>query len=206
MARGASRRSGIPDFTAAYFDQTGLYAFGRQAQAIHWDAAQLALSLTPLVPVEALAPILDRFPAIYERALAAAMLARLGVAPRGEEADIALADAMTRALRQCTVTIDRFFFDWRGGARRGPSPDDAAYDHPVFRPFVEAVAAYRAAATTDHPYWSDPAPCSMAIEEVEAIWAPIAETRRLVPLRDQGRRNPQNGRRAGFCARLDQSL
>ncbi len=163
------------DFTAAYFDQTGLYAFGRQAQAIHWDAAQLALSLTPLVSVEALAPILDRFPAIYERALAAAMLARLGVAPRGEEADIALSDAMARALRQCTVTIDRFFFDWRGGARRGASPDDAAYDHPVFRPFVEAVGGYQPAGTTDHPYWSDPAPCSMAIEEVEAIWAPITD-------------------------------
>ncbi|MBK5265418.1 MAG: YdiU family protein, partial [Alphaproteobacteria bacterium] len=26
-----------PAFTAAYFDQTGLYAFGRQAEAIHWD-------------------------------------------------------------------------------------------------------------------------------------------------------------------------
>ncbi|HLZ78335.1 MAG TPA: YdiU family protein [Sphingomonas sp.] len=165
-----------PGFTAAYFDQMGLYAFGRQAQAIHWDVAQFGSSLTPLAPVEALAPILDRFPATYERALAAAMLARLGVAPRGEEADIALSDAMARALRQCTVTIDRFFFDWRGGARRGPSPDDAAYDHPVFRPFVEAVGGYQPTTTIDHPYWSDPAPCAMPIEEVEAIWASIAES------------------------------
>lgn len=165
-----------PDFTAAYFDQNGLYAFGRQAQAIHWDVAQLALSVTPLVPVEALAPILDRFPALYERAFASAMLARLGVMPQDEETDLALADAIARALQQCTVTIDRFFFDWRGGKRRAPSPDDAAYEHPVFRPFVEAVSAYQPAASTEHPYWSDPAPCSMAIEEVEAIWAPIAES------------------------------
>src|SRR3546814_5376308 len=28
-----------PGFTAAYFDQTGLYAFGRQAEAINWDTA-----------------------------------------------------------------------------------------------------------------------------------------------------------------------
>ena len=27
----------------------------------------------------------------------------------------------------------------------------------------------------DHPYWSDPEPCSMHIDEVEAIWARIAE-------------------------------
>ena len=42
MARGASRPSGTPDFTAAYFDHDGLYAFGRQPEAIHWDLAQLA--------------------------------------------------------------------------------------------------------------------------------------------------------------------
>jgi uncharacterized protein YdiU (UPF0061 family) len=165
-----------PSFTAAYFDQNGLYAFGRQPQAIHWDVAQLALSLTSMEPVDALAPILDRFPALYEQALAEAVLKRLGVTPRSEAEDIALTDAIARALQQNTVTIDRFFFDWRGGARRGPSPDEAAYDHPVFRPFVEAVAAYRPAVDLAHPYWADAAPCSMHIEEVEAIWAPVAES------------------------------
>ncbi len=164
-----------PGFTAAYFDQNGLYAFGRQAQAIHWDTAQLALSLTALAPVEELAPILDRFPALYERALVEAMLRRLGVVSRSDKEDLALCDTMIRALQQCTVAIDHFFFDWRGGTRRGSSPDDTAYGHPVFRPFVEAVAAYNPADTTFHPYWADPTPCSMHIDEVEAIWASIAE-------------------------------
>ena len=41
-----------PDFTAAYFDHYGLYAFGRQPEAIHWDVAQLAgcLSLIAEAP------------------------------------------------------------------------------------------------------------------------------------------------------------
>ena len=34
-----------PNFTAAYFDQTGLYAFGRQPEAIRWNLAQLAIAL-----------------------------------------------------------------------------------------------------------------------------------------------------------------
>ncbi|WP_267414759.1 protein adenylyltransferase SelO family protein, partial [Sphingomonas sp. GC_Shp_4] len=34
-----------PQFTAAYFDHAGLYAFGRQPEAIHWDVMQLAASL-----------------------------------------------------------------------------------------------------------------------------------------------------------------
>lgn len=160
-------------FTAAYFDQNGLYAFGRQAQAIHWDVAQLAIALSRIAEVEALAAELDRFPGLYEDALVAGLLKRLGVKPRGEAEDVALSDALVRALQQCTVTIDRFFFDWRGGRSRNPA---AAYDHPVFRPFVEAVQAYGPTVTPDHPYWSDPEPCSMHIEEVEAIWAPIADS------------------------------
>ncbi len=41
-----------PDFTAAYFDHYGLYSFGRQPEAIHWDLAQLAgcLSLVAEAP------------------------------------------------------------------------------------------------------------------------------------------------------------
>ena len=36
-ARGASTPTWDPAFTAAYFDHAGLYAFGRQPEAIHWD-------------------------------------------------------------------------------------------------------------------------------------------------------------------------
>lgn len=160
-----------PGFTAAYFDHQGLYAFGRQAQAIHWDTAQLAIALSRIVSIDALAERLDRFPALYEAALTTAMLARLGVAPRGEAEDLALVQHLEHALAQRTVTIDRAFFDWRGGRLRRADP---VYDHPVFAPFVGAISAYRAAAPLDHPYWSDPEPCAMPIETVEAIWAPIA--------------------------------
>ncbi|WP_404713545.1 protein adenylyltransferase SelO family protein [Sphingomonas sp. MMS24-J13] len=161
-------------FTAAYFDQQGLYAFGRQAQAIHWDVVQLAIALAKLVPVEALAPILDTFPELYERALVGAILKRLGVEPSGDETDLATMQAIERGLAAQNVEIDQFFFDWAGGRRRGASPADPLYAQDF--PDLEAMLArYRPARTTDHPYWADAAPCSMHIAEVEAIWAPIAE-------------------------------
>ena len=34
-----------PGFTAAYFDHGGLYAFGRQPEAVGWNCAQLATAL-----------------------------------------------------------------------------------------------------------------------------------------------------------------
>jgi uncharacterized protein YdiU (UPF0061 family) len=162
-------------FTAAYFDQQGLYAFGRQAQAIHWDVVQLAIALRLVAEAEPLAAALDEFPGLYETELRDAMFRRLGIKPRGDADDLALIEAIEAALVVGDVEIDRFFFDWAGGRRRGPSPADPVYAAPHFAAFVEAIGRFAPARSTEHPYWSDAAPCSMHIAEVEAIWARIAE-------------------------------
>ncbi|MDO6414845.1 YdiU family protein [Sphingomonas sp. BIUV-7] len=162
-----------PGFTAAYFDHQGLYAFGRQAHAIHWNLVQLAIALSSVQPVEALAPILDTFPAAYEAAMVDAMLGRLGLAHANEAADLALVQAIEEALALGTVTIDRFFFDWAGGRRRSPSPADQAYEAPAFVALARSIDGRAAAGSIDHPFWADADPCSMHIDEVEAIWSAI---------------------------------
>jgi uncharacterized protein YdiU (UPF0061 family) len=163
-----------PGFTAAYFDQTSLYAFARQAEAIHWDIAQLAVSLRLIEEAEPLIPIIEGFGQLYQDAFREKMLARLGVQSRGANDDIALLTVIEKALRESDITIDRFFFDWRGGQRRAPSPADSAYENDHFAAVARAMAAY-ASQPPNHAYWSDTEPCSMHIEEVEAIWARIAE-------------------------------
>jgi uncharacterized protein YdiU (UPF0061 family) len=169
-----------PDFTAAYFDHQGLYSFGRQPQAIHWDVVQLAIALAKVADIEALAPILDTFPAVYEAAYAQAMLARLGVRPRGDAEDLALVQAIEQGLATRTVGIDRFFFDWSGGRRR-PGPYDTSYA-THFGAVENILARYDGARMTDHPYWSDAEPCSMHIDEVEAIWTAIDANDDWAPL------------------------
>jgi uncharacterized protein YdiU (UPF0061 family) len=162
-------------FTAAYFDHSGLYSFGRQPEAIHWDVVQFASSLRLLAEAEALTPALSTFPELFQEALVEAICARLGVAPRGPEPDTALLIALETALAGRSVLIDRFFFDWRGGRRRGLSAADPVYDSETFAPFQDAVAGYEASVSLDHSYWSDEGPCSMHIDEVEAIWSRIDE-------------------------------
>ena len=160
-------------FTAAYFDHAGLYAFGRQPEAIHWDVVQLAASLRTIAPAEALTPALERFPSLFQDALVEAIFARLGIVPSEPERDRGLLVRVETALAHKTVEIDRFFFDWRGGRRRGASPDDA---DEAFAELAAALESYTAVpGALDHPYWSDPVPCSMHIDEVEAIWARIDE-------------------------------
>ena len=152
-------------FTAAYFDEYGLYAFGRQPEAIQWNVAQLAGCLALVAEPTALADLLAQWPARFEAAMVKKLVARLGVGP-GNDRD--LASALLKALRSRKAGIDRVFFDWRGGR----VPTDAIYADPAFDDLrAEVEGRSRDVA---HAYWSDPAPCSMLIDEVEAIWAAIA--------------------------------
>jgi uncharacterized protein YdiU (UPF0061 family) len=157
------------EFVAAYFDEIGLYAFGRQPEAIHWDVAQLAGCLTLIGDAPALSDLLGQWPDRFQAALSDRMIARLGVDKRNETEDRSLVSAMLNGLRSRTVDIDRFFFDWRGGR----IPTDEVYNAEDFGE-VRVLLEGRQRPLT-HPYWSDPAPCSMPIEEVEAIWAAIAD-------------------------------
>ncbi|WP_298397418.1 protein adenylyltransferase SelO family protein [Sphingobium sp.] len=165
------------NFTAAYFDHNGLYAFGRQAEAIHWDVAQLAVSLRPLTDAPPLIEQLERFPILYAEAMQRRFCWRLGVEP-GDDAS-AMIEAAVRGMVTTGTQIDRFFHDWRGGA----ACDGAAYGDAAWAPFREAIAEFTAVpGARDHAYWADDAPCSMHIEEVEAIWSAIDQEDDWTPL------------------------
>jgi uncharacterized protein YdiU (UPF0061 family) len=159
-------------FTAAYFDHNGLYAYGRQPGAIYWNVQQLAQALSPIADAGALADAASAFVPAYREALTAGMLWRLGVEPRGAADDVALVQAIERALVETQVPLDGFWFDWAGGRLRR---DATAYLHPDFANLAAALAHYAPARSLDAPYWSGEAPCAMLIDEVEAIWSPIAE-------------------------------
>jgi uncharacterized protein YdiU (UPF0061 family) len=163
-------------FTAAYFDHAGLYSFGRQPEAIHWDLVQLARSLREIEEAAPLTAALERFPDLFQHALRGALFARLGLVPSVIDEDMKLVAAIEEALARKTVTIDRFFFDWRGG--RIPEEGYGGFDD------LAALIAGRqpVPGARDHPYWADPEPCSMHIEEVEALWSAIDERDDWAPL------------------------
>ena len=158
-----------PGFTAAYFDHSGLYAYGRQPNTLQWNLTRLAECLLPLADKDALIAALETFAPAFEADYTAALLHRLGVASQGAERDGALAAAWWTALRDSQAPFEQAFFDWFGGVPRAPYGE-------AFAPVRAALDGYapRPGARLDHPYFIG-APCTMLIEEVEAIWAPIAE-------------------------------
>ena len=153
-----------PAFVAAYFDHAGLYAFGRQPEAIHWDVMQLAVALRLLSEAEPLIAVLDTFADLYQRAVTDAILWRMGRLPRTPADDRALVQTVERALRAEATPLDTFFHDVFGR----PLPDGYGGAWEDVRAALAPYAPRRPRAK----FWAGP-PCSMLIDEVEAIWAAI---------------------------------
>lgn len=156
-----------PAFTAAYFDHNGLYAFGRQPEAIHWSVMQLAASLRLLTEADPLIAALEGFAPAYQAAITDALLWRLGRSPTSPDADRALVQATERALRESSMSIDRFFFD----AFARPLPPGYGPEWDEARALLD-TAPVRSGRS--HAYWAGTA-CSLLIEEVEAIWSAIRD-------------------------------
>jgi uncharacterized protein YdiU (UPF0061 family) len=170
-----------PAFTAAYFDETGLYSFGRQPDTLAWNLTRLAECLLPLAPAERLEPALNTVWPVFQKALPEAILKRLGLKPTGGEMDGALVSALFPFLSTSQAPYEQFFFDWYGGAlsaeRAARSPAADHYASEAFRPVADALEAFSPIEAVDlhHPYFAREKPRTMLIDEMEAIWAPIAE-------------------------------
>ena len=75
------------------------------------------------------------------------------------------------------IPIADFFHYHRGGML-----PDRGYEGERYSAFTEILSQFEPAASTTSTYWAEHAPCSMLIEEVEAIWQAIASDDDWMPL------------------------
>jgi len=172
-----------PEFTAAYFDQTGLYAFARQPEAVFWALTQLGGALKLVAEAEPLTAALNGFGPAYIRELRAAFLSRLGVLSLGEAADQRLLDATLALLKEGGEGLrwEPPFHDWFAGfassARALGGPRGKLYQGEAFDAFRFALFEHTPdrPERLEHPVFAQPEPEEMLIDEVETIWADIAD-------------------------------
>ena len=174
-----------PAFTAAYFDQTGLYAFARQPEALHWNLARLAECLIPIASLEAIQPVFDTFPERFQVALERRTFARLGLLTPATPAARALSHGFWGAMQETAPPFQQVFFDLLGNdpARIAASPIRPVFETAAWAEVIDglrdlAPAPGLAAARAIAPA----APETMVIAEVEAIWSAIAEADDWAPL------------------------
>lgn len=150
-----------PTFTAAYFDHGGLYAFGRQPEALHWNCGQLAVALRLVAEAPPLIAALERFGSLYQAALARQLLWRMGLQSRGFDADYALIAQAEQAMRATSASPDAFFHRHRFGRN---AQGELAAALKEFEP-----------QGPDHDLWHEATPPSLVIDHVETVWSAIDE-------------------------------
>jgi uncharacterized protein YdiU (UPF0061 family) len=180
------------DFTAAYFDTGGLYAFGRQPATLGWNLARLAETFLSLAGEKTLVDALAVFEPSLQESLEQSFLRRMNLRARpGQdvgpllEASYGLLDEMAgapgQAIAEGALGYERFFFDWYGGrasaARRARSPHAELWASERARPLAGLIETFEPddPARLDHPYFQGSEPCTLLIAEIESIWEAIAE-------------------------------
>lgn len=173
-----------PPFTAAYFDETGRYAFGRQPEALLWALARLAETLLPLTTHDGLKSRLETFLPSFKKHLTTRTLALLGLCPADEQTDKAQ-DSVTglyTALRETQAPFAHSLFDLFGGgneARLAKSPQAALYQTAQMQTVIAELRSLPphplCKTAQSHAYFALPRPTDLLIDEVEALWAPIAD-------------------------------
>ncbi len=170
-----------PDFVAAYFDESGLYAFGRQPERVHWNVVQLARALRTLAPDGEIESAVNAFEPTLIAAAQTRFLERIGLRAKGPEPDGDLVEACYHYLASSGVGYDQFFFDWHGGAasekRAMRGPDAGRYAMQEFVAVRRRMESYEPARAErlDDPYYQRTEPCTLLIDEIESIWDAIAK-------------------------------
>ena len=179
-----------PQFTAAYFDSSGLYAYSRQPEAVAWNLNRLAETFLGVEEKDPLVEALEWFHRGFNDAYCTRTLVRLGLKPRGAEVvegspvDAAMVDFVNgvyRFLHESQIGFERFFFDWYAGSesqgRARKSPAASAYESDSFaavEKMFEDFEPLREGALA-HPYFDRESPCTLLIEEIESLWDAIAD-------------------------------
>ena len=107
------------------------------------------------------------------------MLARLGLVATTAERDLDFVQTLLGWMTENQVGWDQFFHDWfcADRARSIHSPQAARYNETSFDP-VRAGILDRGPVRPErlqHAYFLQPQPANLVIEEVETLWAAIAE-------------------------------
>ena len=161
--------------TAAYFDHQGLYAFGRQPEAMYWNLAQLAQSLSLITDDKPLIAAMELFADYYRERLCHHVFRRLGIERKSLETDTDFVLSSFKFLEESQTPWPQFWHDWRGGAELKPraigSPNREFYTGQAFEDWYEKLSSFTPNASGS----ASERPSSLLYDEIGDLWKPIDE-------------------------------
>jgi len=171
-----------PNFVAAYFDQQGLYRFGRQPTQGLWALQQLGGALSLVADADDLSNAMSAYEPAYQDSFAKHTLALLGIERSlNLQDDLLFLQTLYGWLKESGANWPQTFFDWFGGearvARATKSPQAELYETAAFSDIKATITARPSIQTEriDHAYFQSDKPVDLFVDTVESLWAAIAE-------------------------------
>ncbi len=166
-----------PDFTAAYFDQQGLYAYGRQPSIFLWNLQQLAKSLQVAFPELMSEEILESFGEYFNTAVQQQFLKRLNLKCKDQKLISDCVSLFFQLMIEKELFFEKTFFDFHSvnSQRLDSSEQSTLYKGNTFNSLYEKLSSMTMADSklTNLNYFLKKEPETLLIEEIESIWSAI---------------------------------
>ncbi len=159
------------DFTAAYFDQEGRYAYGNQPEAALWALCRFSDCLSALVSRVELEEELKKFYPKLELVLFKRLCWRFGILPpKNEKKDIFLS-LFFSGTSKSKINLDYLFHKFYAGF----DPELIQKEGEDIKPFLEMLSVQKARQQVRPKYFSQSMKSSLSLDEVEDIWFSISQ-------------------------------
>lgn len=159
-----------PQFTAAYFDHQGLYSFGRQPISFLWALHQLGESLKVAYPDLQTRAILESFNEQFNDYIQIYFFRRLNIKPSESTLDSEFIAEFFGLMEKEQLGFEKMFFDFNSKRVLNCA---TSYKSASLLAMLEKFEIDDP-ALLKHEYFQRENPSTLLIDEIENIWAPIA--------------------------------
>lgn len=162
-----------PQFTAAYFDQQGLYCYGRQPHSFFWNLNQLGFSLKRAFPDLPFQEILESFSDDFNTSIQKHFARRLNLKFKSVEDGAIALSALFQFMEENKLNFEQTFFDFHSFKTH---PEKLQKYNSMNT--LTLFKALESAEIQDHDkaqlkYFKNEKPETLLIDEIEKIWSDI---------------------------------
>jgi serine/tyrosine/threonine adenylyltransferase len=166
-----------PHFTAAYFDHQGLYCYGRQPASFIWALNQLVLSVKQAYPQIEPEKTLENFSQHFNDAVQSSFLRRLNLKAKSKEDNSELLAAFFQMIHKTDIHFEQAIFDFNSLKALQKQKLLEKYPDEERKILIQKIENFevQSAQNSKDPYFSGDKPETLIIDEIEALWKPIAD-------------------------------
>ena len=151
---------------AAYFDHSGLYKYGNQANAIFWNIQQLASIMTTFIPKEQLVDMLKQYADLYNRNLQILTFKRLNIVMKSDAENLELLNSFYELQTTKQFFYEEIFYDFKNFPQNYDNVSKKYSSHPFLKEFKKFQQVHEGNSVNENFI-------RLFYDDIENIWKAI---------------------------------